>query len=218
MNDYEPAGGVGADLSMEGFDEEPARWPSVLGWFSVVLGALGILKNGFSAVSNLAFGGKGMTGFGQRPEVKEALEKTMAGMSGFIIATGLLAVIALLVSVWLLVAGVKLIKRRPEAAGLHKGWAAVRILIVILEGAAVWVYSTTTTRAVLETMPKGPNAPPPELMAKIMAFSTGCGMCFHFLIFLAYPVTVLIVLSRPWAKSEAERWRSGSGAARPPAA
>lgn len=187
---------------------EPAKWPVVLGWFSIVLGGLGILKNACSAASNLVWGGAGMKMFmggGNNPQA-EAMEKAMTGMGPLIITMGVMSVVALGVSVLLLVAGIQLVKRQRSSVKLHVAWAWVRILVVLAEVGAGLVMNRAMTTAMLESMPKGPNAPPPGMMSTIMLMSGVCSAVFMLVLFLAYPITVLIVLSKPWAKAEIARW------------
>ncbi|MFT3687152.1 MAG: hypothetical protein QM783_19885 [Phycisphaerales bacterium] len=190
--------------------EEPARWPSVLGWFSISLGVLGILKNLCGAISNLAFGGKMFTGFGQSPEQAAAVEKVMAGMGTTVMAMGALAVVSLFVSALLLIAGIQLLQRKPASAGMHMIWVAIRLVIGLAECAVLFVYQSAIMKAAIESMPQRPGGPPPSSMMGCMNVMTGCGVVVGVLWVIAYPVTVAIVLTRPWAKAEVARWRSAA--------
>lgn len=193
---------------MEGFEEAPARWPSVLGWFSVVLGVLGIMKNACGAVANLGFGGN--LPIGQRAEQKQAIEDALSGMGVIVGSLGVLAIVSTGVSVLLLVAGLQLLKRRPGAVKLHRGWALIRLFVGLIELGLAYVQQAAVMKATIESMPTGQGGPPPAQMATCMNVMFSCGMGFGLLVLLAYPITVLVVLSRPWAKAEIAKW---SGAA-----
>ncbi|MDP1663422.1 MAG: hypothetical protein Q8L55_16040 [Phycisphaerales bacterium] len=197
-------------LSMEGFEETPARWPRVLGWFSVVIGVLGIIKNACGAVVNLGFGGN--MPIGQRAEQKQAIEDALSGMGVIVGSLGVLAIVSTGVSVLLLVAGVQLLKRRPGAVRLHRGWALVRLFVGLIEMGLAYVQQSAVMKATIESMPTGQGAPPPAQMATCMNVMLGCGMTIGLLLVLAYPVTVLAVLSRPWAKAEVAKWQGAAAA------
>jgi hypothetical protein len=191
---------------------EPARWPSVLGWFSISLGGLGILKNGCGAVSNLLMGGKGMSWMfgGGNSAQADAVEKAMAGLGPLKMGLGVLSLISIGVSVLLLIAGIQLIKRQKSAVPMHVAWSWIRIFVGILEVIASLMLNRAMTTAILESMPKGPNGPPPAMMSSIMLVSGVCGGIFGLVVVLAYPIVVLAVLSRPWAKAEIARWGGAS--------
>lgn len=197
---------------------ERAKWPTVLGWFSIVLGALGILKNGCGAASNLVMGGAGMTAFmggGSGPQAAQAeqMKQAMGGLSGWIMLTGALSLVSLFVSVLLLVAGISMLNRKVSSVGMHKAWAWVRIGMLIAETGVGLVLQTAMVNAMMTSMPQGGGGTPPPagFSQMIMAF-TVIGVCFSVLLGLAYPVTVLIVLGKRWAKEEVSRWGDGGAA------
>ncbi len=194
--------------------EEPAKWPTVLGWFSIVLGGLGILKNGCGAFSNLVTGGAGMTslfsGGGKSPQAAQ-IEQAMAGLGPWIMLIGGLNVISMFISVLLLVAGIQLVSRKRSSVGLHKAWSWVRIAMVVLETGAGLVVQSAMVSAVMSSLPQGSGGPPPAAVSTMIMVFTVAGTCFGVLLALAYPVVVLVVLSKRWAKEEVARWEGGGG-------
>lgn len=89
--------------------EPPARvlrpkWPAIVGTISIVVGSLGVLYYGVNLGTDLSFG----------------VPKFWLYWS---IRTG----IALLLSIWLLAAGIILVRRRPRAGWMHTVYALTRI-------------------------------------------------------------------------------------------
>lgn len=195
---------------LDDWDQTPAAWPRVLGTFSIVLGALGMVKNGLSCYSNIVMGGKGMPMFGTTPEQAEAVERSIAGMGGLVTVMGVVALLSFAVSAWLFAAGVLMTSRRVASVNQHKGWAMTRMLFVLVEGGLGFVFSRAMATAMLSSMPKGNGGPSPQFMETCMTVGMALGVLMNLAIGLAYPIVVLSVLGRPWAKEEIARWgRSG---------
>ncbi|HZW07733.1 MAG TPA: hypothetical protein VFF65_11485, partial [Phycisphaerales bacterium] len=157
---------------------------------------------------NLGFGGRAFMGFGQSPEQQQAVERVMAGMEGLIIGLGVMGVISMVVSVVLLVGGVQLLRRKSAGVPVHRAWAAARIVLGLIECVLVYFFQSAVMKASIESMPTRKGGPPPDQLASCMNLSMGCGILVTLAIVLAYPVTVLIVLARPWARDEVQRWKA----------
>lgn len=199
MEQGEPAAGLAPPVVAGALGVERAAWPTVVGVISVVLGSLGILKNACGGMGNLAqwFGGGGtgpLAGFGQ--------------LGGWMVLAGVLSLVSLAVSGWLLWAGVQLLKRRKKSVALHKGWAWTRIGLALLEAVSsaavqsVWSSTAMGGGAAGGGGAGGAPAGTDAMMIAIVIISVALPLTFA----LTYPVVVLALFSRPWAKLEVERW------------
>lgn len=189
----------------------PAKWPKVVGVLSIVFGSLGVLVNGLCSCFMLA----GPPFFrsmiekipkdqappraGQNPK---AAAETLALMQPWMAAQGLLMVVTLFTSVWLLIAGIMMLGRKPASVGQHKAWAWVRIVLAVLS-AVLGVVSTAVTAARQAEIDQayGGSKTAAGVLAQGLGFGVG-----GFVLIVVYPIVVLVVLSKPWAKAEVARW------------
>ena len=194
--------------------EEPAGeapgWPKTFGIISIILGALGILANicgGCFAI----FGGpfivnmfKNMpkpTG-GQHNIDPDKAADAMAAMQPWMMVQGLGAVVNLGVSVWLLVAGISLVRRRRSGVGMHKAWACVRLVMVVGTSALAVVagMATAEMQATMQTAMGSPTTVDSQVLKAVLQ-----GVVF-FVWGVIYPVVVLIYMSKPKVKEHLEVW------------
>lgn len=166
-----------------------------------MLGSLGVCKNACSGIAGLAQGIAGAGG------MSSPLGFGYAGGGFWPLAAAVLSLVSLGVSVWLLVAGIKLLKRKNDGVRLHRGWAWARIAVALLEAGVAMVIQAVTVSSMMRSIAAGGGAggPPPGMGSFVMGF--GFLWLFVALAFaLTYPIVVLRVLSRPWAKQEIGRW------------
>jgi cytochrome bd-type quinol oxidase subunit 1 len=157
---------------------EPPGWPKIVGIVSIVFGALGLTCGGCGLL------GQGMQSFIPEMEGVAQQPQVMAP-----ILTYSLMVIALLVSILLLIAGIMTLLRNPVGRPLHLLYAVLKILVVIV-GLVVFImiwpdYKEELGRYFEES---GQNAQTRDMMLS----GTFYGVLFQNLIFLAYPVFCLI--------------------------
>ncbi|HYD01439.1 MAG TPA: hypothetical protein VEB22_09455 [Phycisphaerales bacterium] len=188
---------------------EPA-WPKVLGIVSIVLGSLGAAYNACSAVGGL-LGGSMMSWLAdmansgarnaqsarQSAEMKQMLD----AMQPWMIAAGVVAVVSLAVSVWLLVAGITLVKRRAAGFGMHKGWAWTRIAMGLVT-AGVTVGMQKAQFGAMNSLQAAGGGPP---SAAITLMLVGQGL-FAIALASAYPVVVLAMMTRRRVSLVLDRW------------
>ncbi|HYD01435.1 MAG TPA: hypothetical protein VEB22_09435 [Phycisphaerales bacterium] len=185
----------------------PAKWPGVIGTTSVVLGSLGILCNTCFASFGLLFQGMLETWMRSLPtqpgapanRSPAAAADAMAVTRPWMMAQGLIALLSVALAAWLLVAGISMLKRKPASAGMHRAWAWSRLAVAAV-GLCVGLAQTFLTS---ERVASITASTAQAEIAKGLAM-TAVGT----VIVAAYPVIVLAVLSRPWAKDEVARWRA----------
>lgn len=117
-----------------------AKWPKNLGIIAIVLGACGSLA-GMCAVGSIALSSKflSMAAGQQSGRGGPSTEHMMAVIEKFKGPMIAQAIVASLVALILLYAGILLIKRRPNAVSVVKLWAVIKTLISIF-GTVVGYY------------------------------------------------------------------------------
>lgn len=197
MGQIESGAGAAPPTVPGALGSSAAAWPTVLGVISIVLGSLGALKNACGVVAGLAQG-IALMGYSSR---------VYPSGGGWTFVTAVLNLVSLGVSVWLLVAGIRLLKRKVVSVRLHKGWAWTRIAVALVEAAVGGIVQAITVSSMMQSMGAsgGAGAPPPGMAPAVMGF--GFLILIVTLLFsLTYPIVVLGVLSRPWAQQEIGRW------------
>jgi hypothetical protein len=189
-----------------------ATWPLTLGIISIVMGALGILRHGCGLIQSLfmsvAMGA--MSSVKQGPGAPPTDPLLMQKVVGWQIAQGAIAIVALGLAVWLLVAGIALLMRRRAGVWSHRLWAWVRIGVAVLEGgAAAGVQLMMMNQAMAFGQAQGSPPPPPGATAGVQTALMLTGVMWGVALLLvgaAYPIVVLALLSRRSARAEVARW------------
>jgi hypothetical protein len=189
--------------------KERAAWPSTLGIMSIVLGLLGLLRH-TCGLSSLLMGaltlGAGTAGQGS-PGSSQGEQEMMRAYGMWTLASGAASALAFLLAAWLLVAGIMLLNRRRSSVGQLRLWACLRIVVALLAaGAAFGANATLMSHAAKLGASQGSTPLPPGASMMMMA-GTGIYAVVMLLVGIAYPIAVLITLSRPWAKQEVLQWR-----------
>lgn len=219
MNDQGMGDGGGLPPTMPGeLPGQEAKWPKVVGILSIVQGSLGVLLNacgGCFLLAGPSFLETMMRDLASKSTVKpkpgqnplEAAD-TFALMKPWMGAQGVLVLVTLATSVWLLIAGISMVNRKPSSVGLHKGWAWTRLALSVV-GLTLGIVSTVMTAAQQAEIKVtyGGNATATGVMTQGVVMAVVMTLAI-----MAYPVVVLVVLSKPWAKSEIERWRGEKAA------
>lgn len=181
-----------------GYVPPPPRqsvWPTVLGIISIIWGGLGTL--GWCSTGVFALIWKPYMGFltSNMPANQgeaEMFEKMRFDDPLILVC----AVLGLLLSIWLIVAGVYLIKRRPEGPR----WCRIYSLLYIPIVVGYAFFYTRMQMGLFETLPDAPRE-----SANIMAVFTAV---LTFLFYAAWPVFLLIWLSRSKIKTEVAGWNA----------
>ncbi len=201
--------------------ERRSTWPTVIGIIAVVFGALGLLDDCLELVSNMFFASLGDSTQGMSEEDKAQFEV----MRQYAVPTVIMTVVGTVLSAWLLVAGIGVLRRRPWSRGAAVGWAVAKILYTI----PVSVLGYFIIKAQFEAMeqpaidsgtPMGdrlevPEAPVIKLevvevtatpiftsMHGGSAAIMGCWMLWDW----ALPLFLIIWFLRTPVKTEVERW------------
>lgn len=105
-------------------DVPETSWPKVIGIISIVLASLGLACYGCNSVSTVF-----------QPMMLEAIPEdqrppTPQGMQLYIGVANMC--VSFLLSVWLLIAGIMTVKRKPSARTQNIGWSIVKIIVVLI--------------------------------------------------------------------------------------
>ncbi len=162
--------------------ERRSRWPTVIGIIAVVFGALGVFDECLDQVSNMFFASLGDSTQGMSEEDKAEFE----AMRQYAVPTVIMTVVGTVLSAWLLVAGIGVLRRRPWSRGAAVGWAVAKILYTI----PLSVLGYFIIKAQFEAM------------EPIWAAVWGCSTLWAW----ALPLFLIIWFRRAPVKTEVERW------------
>lgn len=196
----------------------PAAWPTTFGVISIVLGSLGLMKHAWGVVTSLLFG-SALTSFSGATQSSGAGGTNagmVASMGWAMVGQGVVSLLAMACSLWLLMAGILVAMRRPWGVTHHRWWAWVRIGVVLLD--AVFVIASQlaimqSVGAAAATAGGGGAggaggvgaAAPVAIMPMMWAMAAGQAL-FALVIGLTYPVVVLVYLRESLVRSEVARW------------
>lgn len=118
--------------------------------------------------------------------------------------------LSLVLSIWLLVGGIKLLRRRSEAVATLKAWAWVRILVAV---AWVLVYYTNRDNLLMviqqemERQAASAGTEPTKINEDIAGMVVLVAIIVIGIVQLIWPVILLIFLNRDSVRQEVETWR-----------
>lgn len=162
---------------------EPPKWPKVVGIISIVLGSLGLVCNGFGAVS-LAISpvmGK-MVAEAAEQNPAAAVPPVMFQPSAMMVVASVLSVLA---SVVLLIAGISTVTRKPLGRTLHLLYPVPALISVVLSILA----TMTMVDAIQEWVRDNPDA---NFSQNYTPISSYFGVVIGVLLGGAYPIFALI--------------------------
>ncbi len=185
--------------------ERPRNWPTTVGVISIVLGGLGALSGCWGIVSPMFMGAflelmpPGQTqGLGAMTEHVGLISGL--GAAGMVVAT------------LLLIAGIGMVRRRPWSVSASRWWAVLKMLFVVVQTAL----GAVMQKEMIEEMTKNdPNvaAMGTGFMSAMFIVGYALGLLWGW----AYPIFLLIWLSRGKVKEEVASWPQDATAP-PPAA
>lgn len=179
-------------------DETPSKWPTVIGVISIVLASLGLLCGcaGYFQVPLQRWGLKMQSQSGQPDPLAEAQIKIA---EQYQMLTIILLTIGMVITLWLLVASIALVRRRRSARGQMIGWAVASILMLAIN-VVFQVLMFQATADELRQMGEAQSIGRLWIGVAITAF-------FVLVFGLALQLFVLIWFSRRKVREEMASWR-----------
>ncbi len=176
----------------------PSVWPTVIGTISIVLGVMGLLCYGCSSIG-------AMLG----PLLANVVPPEVLGpqpQGVFLVYWIASHCAALLLSLWLLVAGIGIAQRRAWARSASLGWATTKMAVTVADTVLGFVFISDIATHFSERWSRGQpqTAQLPEgVMELVMAFVIIVGFFFT----LIWPVFLLIWFARRRVRAEIAHWR-----------
>lgn len=179
---------------------KPSGWPTALGTISIVFGSLGLVCYGCMSVNTIATPMLvGMVPEDQRPP-------TAQGIQLFVQIFQLCAASGL--SVWLLIAGIGLARRRPWSRAHAIGWSVGKILLTIISTLAGLAFVGETVEQINGSMTQGGQTPPFTVSVGIFVVVIAISAVWAVI----WPVFLLIWFRRAAVKDEVAAWEAESRA------
>ncbi len=176
----------------------PSVWPMVIGTISIVVGAMGLLCYGCGAIGEM------LGPLLANVVPSEALGTQPQGV--FLVNWIASHSVALLLSLWLLVAGIGIAQRRPWSRPASIGWAITKMVVAVGDTVLAFVFISDIAAHVSESWSGGQQQTPqlPEGVIEVMmAFMIIAGFFFA----LIWPVFLLIWFARRRVRTEIADWR-----------
>jgi len=168
-----------------------AVWPMVIGIVCIVLGSLGLICYGCQGVGTVVMF-SGATNL--PPEFQNARPPQPV-----LIGNMVNACVSFILSLWLLLAGVALTMRRPGARSALMAWSVCKIIVVI----GITIHSIIYVSAHVQHMNQQ-QGPFPQMTEALMIVT----LLIQGMIYLIWPVFLLIWFMIPKFKNEVESWRT----------
>lgn len=167
-----------------------AKWPKNLGIIAIVLGACGFLA-GMCTIGSIPFSSIFLSMAAGQQSVRRgpSPEHMMAVIEKFKVPMIAHAIVAALVALILLYAGILLLKRRPNAVSVVKLWAVIKTLISIVGTVVVYYYGLELAKT------EGGSA-------TLHMVTTALG----FLWAMALPIFMFIWFARASVREEVASW------------
>ena len=212
MTQWQPPVSFDTDLQPAP-DDQPAKppvWPKVIGIVSICLGSLNVIGNCFNVGWTLAF-----------PPIMRALAaKSGAAMQmadpfamlppWYRSVQVPLSLVGLAVGVILLIAGIKLVRKKPSARALHVTYIVLQTILAIV-GVVFGAAMMSHTKQAMEQSASSGAQVPPEVQEFLRIFERGTStvvLIAGLLFGLAYPVFLTIWFLRDKVRREIASWRA----------
>lgn len=164
-----------------------AVWPTVIGIISIVLGSLGALGYAWSCIAPYVMESSFLA---NDPNVQASIQ-AQKDMRGWMVSSG---VVNLIASLLLLIAGTGLSSRRSWGVSAARLWAVFKMLTAIFTAIATYIVQ----EAALANQSGG--------MAAAGSMFGMVAIVFVLAWAWAFPIFMLVWLSRPRVKAEYSRW------------
>ena len=211
-----PPASVSTEAGEVEYDTPPSRWPVTFGVIAIAFGVLGFLSSAWSVIETVVvtngdmFEDAGASGSEAAEAMARAISASWERWATASVATN--AVLALL-ALFLVVAGIVLIQRKPISRPLLLGWSYAKIVFGI--GAMVvqfQIQREQTSAIFAETRASfggGASGGPMSMTQMDGIFSAVVGAFFFIgvLWVVALPVLLLIWLNRELVKADISTWK-----------
>jgi hypothetical protein len=177
--------------------EQRSTWATVIGVIAIVLGSGGILSGCWSLASPFVFDFfRNMIPPGQATgmEVMDAIDEWRSW-------TIINSLLTIAVATLLLVVGIGLLKRRRWAVGAGVAWAILKTLLALVTAVFVYMIQQAAFEAMGQQVPAAPG-----LGLAFYRMIAVCSAAFTVLWYCAFPVFLLIWLSRAKVKADVADW------------
>jgi hypothetical protein len=179
---------MGRDLG-----EQPAKWPKVVGVINIVLASLGLICYGCGSLNTiLSPFFVGMIPEGQRPVTAQGAQLAIQIVQQCV-ATAL--------SVWLLIAGIGLVKRRAWARAHCIGWSVVKIILALLSTLMGALFAQQIVQQINDQLSQR-GTPPFTLTVPIVMTV----IIVSLFVYLIWPTFMLIWFTREKITHEMAEW------------
>lgn len=180
-------------------------WPQVLGIVAIVFGGGGVLYSIYSAVTMWytprLFANVNIPGVSQMHSV------FLKWQTPVMVAHG----VGLILAIWLLWAGVLLLRRRRRAAPLLLAWGLLRVVHALSLAMLTFLMQRDQMTATFSATSNGPGAPAMPFGAATPMFSNGVATMqagVLLLWWLLLPIFILVWFCLPRVTAEVRNWAS----------
>lgn len=177
--------------------QRPSNWPTVIGIIAIVFGALGILGGLWNAAAVFMVD----TMASMMPPGQADTFEVMREWRVWTVVFGLMAAV---LAVLLLAAGIGLLQRKRGSVQLSRTWAVLKMLFVVGNSVFGYLVQQGTLAALAQQDPNFGKLPG-QFIGVIGVFT----IVFIIIWGWALPVFMLIWLSRKKVKADVSRWTPG---------
>lgn len=175
--------------------EKKSTWPTVIGILGIVLGILGILGGILGVLSYF------LTGAFLSVVPEEQSRIILDFQKSWILWTILMQILVIGAAIYLLIAGLGVMKERSGSDRRMRIWAAIKIAVVAVNTGIGSVMQREMLAAQMESDPQVANT-----MAQFGNIFAWAGLCFGVVWGWAFPIFVLIWFARRKIKAETAEW------------
>jgi hypothetical protein len=168
----------------------------ILGIFHVILAAYGILGSAFAVVVAV-YGNPFLKLFPKTPAMAAQMQMQAEMQQKMMPATILSVVLTLIIATLMLIAGIKLLKKRRDALKWSNRYAWTSLAGKAANLVIAFAITIPVMREVQGSMASSAPGMPPAAMDTIVLVST----LFGVIVMCAYPILSLILLNRPKTKA-----------------
>jgi hypothetical protein len=185
---------------MDLVDPVESKWPTGVGVTSIVFGGLGLLCYGCQSLSTAAQPFLlGAIPEDQRPPAPQGVQLVFQVVQ---------LCLAWVLSVWLLVGGIGLVRRRAWARGHLVAWSFAKIVLTLVSTVVGLLFLDALVQQINDQM--SAQGPSPFTFTRGMMIGI---MVVSLVWFFVWPVFLILWLGRASVKDEVERWAAESRAA-----
>lgn len=171
-----------------------SKWPAIIGTISIVLGGLGLLCYGCGSLNTIV-----------SPMLVSAMpeDQRPATPQGMMLVLQVAQTCAaFLLSLWLLFAGIGIVRRRSWGRGGHIGWAIMKIITAIAGMLIGLVFLPDSVQQINDQLNQGTGPPPFEMTEGVMLVILVVMSVWAIL----WPIFVLLWFLRGNVREEVRGW------------